>query len=140
MKKVFLGCGITSAIILIIVIYAGYRFYRFARDIGLQVKGVSERYETLDMQIPFVKPDDGLITPDQFDTWIQLRVDLSEEMTEMVDSIGNFSIQTIFQIHTRLLIESRIYGRHSRPGNSHLCFVRSFHEIRKIVGILSCQR
>ncbi len=98
MKKVLMGCGITSLIILIIVVYGGYRLYRFAQDIGLQVKSVNERYETLDVQIPFTEPDDGLILPNRFDLWIQLRMGLSEQINGMVDSIGGFSIDTIFQI------------------------------------------
>ncbi|MBN2029662.1 hypothetical protein JW824_05400 [bacterium] len=98
MKKVLIGCGVTSVIILIIIVYAGYRVYRFAQDIGFQLKEVNEQYETLDVQIPFTEPEDGLIPPHRFDLWIQLRMDLSEQINGMVDSIGNFSIQTIFQI------------------------------------------
>ncbi len=98
MKKVLIGCGITFLIVLIIVVYAGYRIYRFAHDIGLQVKEVNERYETLNAQFPFIEPEDGLVLSNRFDLWIQLRVDLSEQINGMVDSIGSFSIDTIFQI------------------------------------------
>ncbi len=98
MKKVLMGCGIAFLIVLIIVGYVGYRFYRFTQNVVIDVKNVSERYRALNVQIPFFEPDDGLISPDRFDIWIKLRVDLSEKVNEMINTIDHFSIESILRV------------------------------------------
>jgi hypothetical protein len=101
MKKVLVGCGIAFLIVLMIGGYFGYRVYRFASDVGHQVKNVKERYETLNTQIPFEKPDNGLISSDRFGTWLNLRLDLIEDMSEITDSLEKFSIGSVLKIKDR---------------------------------------
>jgi len=98
MKKVLMGCGIAFLIVLIIVAYVGYRVYRFTHDVVIDVKNIREQYHALNVQIPFDKPNDDLISSDRFDIWIKLRVGLSEEMDDIINTIEHFSIESISRI------------------------------------------
>ena len=102
MKNVLIGCGVVLLIVLIVGFYLCYHVVRFTKDVTVEMAEIEDQFTALNMQIPFLPPDDNLIRADRFDLWITVRLQLINEVDEVNELFQNFSIKAIPNIRQEL--------------------------------------
>ena len=95
MKKVLIGCGIATLVIILVLGFIGYNIYRITKDIGGKISEVGDHFESLEEKYPFTETENGLVRSDRFRIWIETREGLSENTESLINIFEDFSIKNL---------------------------------------------
>jgi hypothetical protein len=95
MKKVLIGCGIATAVIVVIFIVIGYFGVKLFKNVSEEFSGFNTTFQELNVKYPFTEPVDGLISRDRYKAWMQVRQGMSGSIAVYDSTMKNFNLKSL---------------------------------------------
>lgn len=83
MKKILIGCGVIVLLGVIGICVAVYGVYKIGKGVMEGMTEIRQKYAAVDAKYPFKMPADGLMTAEQMDKWLGVRMELVAPANEL---------------------------------------------------------